>query len=434
MAKKDQASEDAPVEKAAKTRKASVASSPTSDTAAKAASVILKLTGQKPLEPSYSTMAHVPSGSTLINLLIGGSPATDGHGCVCPGYPRRRITEIYGPESSGKTTTALAAIADCQKRGGLAMFLDFEHALHHGYARTIGVDFATDKLLYYQPDTMEEGLKMLYIGIKAGVDLVVVDSVAAMVPKLELEKKIDENAKLGALAKAMSEILPKMVIWLSKTSEEASQKLGTAVIFLNQTRAAINTGGYGGGGDNENTSGGKALKFYSYLRLRISRIRSDFIEKNDPFTGKKKRIPIGNLVQVKVVKNKADAKQGHGGEVFIRYGYGLDDYLSLIEAGVTRRIISKKGATLEFEGTCIVGKEKFRQYLIENDEAREGIKQKIYESILDSVPKAVVIDDEEAIMSDVRAALGDDETFDAESDAEEEQDVTDEHEDEGGDE
>jgi len=408
------------------------AASPTSEIAARAAAVILKTTGQKPLEPSYSTMPHVPSGSTLVNLLIGGSPAQDGHGCVCPGYPRKRITEIYGPESSGKTTMALAAIADCQRRGGLAMFLDFEHALHHGYAKTIGVDFAQDKLLYFQPDTMEEGLKMLYVAIATGVDLVVVDSVAAMVPKTELEKKIDDNAKLGALAKAMSEILPKMVIWLTKPVENHPECLGTAVIFLNQTRAAINTGGHGGGGgDNENTSGGKALKFYAYLRLRISRSRSDYIEKMDPFTGKKKRIPVGNLVQVKVVKNKADAKQGHGGEVFIRYGFGLDDYLSLIEAGVTRKIIGKSGASLEFNGEKFVGKEKFRAFLMGNPTATEAIKQKIYESILDSVPKAAVIDDEDSIMSDMKGALGDDDTFDAEEDTDTEN-VEEGSDDEGG--
>jgi len=411
--------EEKPADKPARPRKPPMEAKPTSDVAARAAAIILKVTGQKPLEPSYSTLPHVPSGSTLINLLIGGSPATDGHGCVCPGYPRKRITEIYGPESSGKTTTALAAIADCQKRGGVAMFIDFEHALHHGYARTIGVDFDKNKLLYYQPDTMEEGLKMLYIGVKMGVDLAVIDSVAAMVPKLELEKKIDDNAKLGALAKAMSEVLPKMVIWLSKPIEGKPDHPGTAVIFLNQIRAAINTGGYGGG-DSENTSGGKAIKFYAYLRLRISRIRSDFVEKNDTFTGKKKRIPIGNLVQVKVVKNKADAKQGHGGEVFIRYGYGLDDYLSIIEAGVTRKIIGKTGASFDYNGERFVGKEKFRAYLIDNDSVREEIKMKIYESILDSVPRVAVIDDEDAVMSDMRSDLGDDDVLDNETDMAEE--------------
>jgi recombination protein RecA len=420
MVKKTEAAEDKHEDKPVRARKPPMEVKPASDTARRAAAVILKVTGQKTLKPSYSTMPHVPSGSTLINLLIGGSPAVDGNGCVCPGYPRKHITEIYGPESSGKTTTALAAIADCQRSGGVAMFLDFEHALHHGYAKTIGVDFSEDKFLYYQPDTMEEGLKMLYVGVKTGVDLIVIDSVAAMVPKTELDKKIDEVAKLGALAKAMSELMPKMVIWLTKPIEDAPEHPGTAVIFLNQIRAAINTGGYGGGGDNENTSGGKAIKFYAYLRLRISRIRSDFVEKNDPFTGKKKRIPIGNLVQVKVVKNKADGKQGHGGEVFIRYGYGLDDYLSLIEAGCTRRIIGKSGASLDYNGERFVGKEKFRAFLMSNDTAREDIKAKIYASILDSVPKVAVIDDEDAIMSDMRSDLGDDDVLDNETDAAEE--------------
>ena len=130
--------------------------------AAKAAATIFKVCKQKPLQPSYSTMPHLPSGSTIIDLLIGGSKARDGGGYTCPGYPRRRITEVYGAESSGKTTIALAAIADCQRKGGVAMFLDFEHALHHGYAKTIGVDFSPEHKLHVEPEIMA---KLEYAGV-----------------------------------------------------------------------------------------------------------------------------------------------------------------------------------------------------------------------------------------------------------------------------
>ena len=384
--------------------------------AAKATALIMKACKQKPLQPSYSTLPHLPSGSTIVNLLIGGGPAVDGNGCVCPGYPRRRITEIYGHESSGKTTLALAAIVDCQQRDGIAMFLDFEHSLHHGYAKTIGVDFSPEKLLYYQPDTFEEGIRMLYLGIRAGVDLIVVDSVAAMVPAAELTKDIGDNARIGALAKAMSELLPKMVIWLSNfnSATEAKEKgtpqlPGTAVILINQTRAIISSGGWGGGGEKENTSGGKALKFYMYVRLSIQRIKSEFVKKKDPYTGKDVSIPIGNLVQVKVVKDKCDGKQGHKAEIFIRYGYGLDDILSLIEAGITRKIIDKNGATLSFEGENYRGRESLRQMLLVNPNKAETIKAKVYESILSCAPQAVTLTDEDDVMSDMRANMGDDE-------------------------
>lgn len=414
MAAKDQSKEkDAAPKKVGKKATAGAMSAVASQTV----SIILKATGQKPLQPSYTQMPHAPSGSSVVDNLIGGSMATDGKGPVCPGYPRRRITEIYGIESSGKTTLALAAISHVQRAGGIAMFLDFEHALHHGYAKTIGVAFEPTKLLYYQPDTLEEGLKMIYVGIRTGIDLIVLDSVAAMVPKAELEKKLDDAARVGALAKALSEVLPKMVLWLSKPCQDRPGHSGTAVIFLNQTRALIQTGGGGKGkGDTENTAGGKALKFYAYVRLRLQRIRSDYIKRKDQFTGKERSTPVGNLVDVKVVKNKCDAKQGHAGEIFIRYGFGLDDYLSVIEAGITRKIIPKgSGAWLDFDGERFQGKEKLRKYLIDHNDKYLDLCKKVTKSMLDAAPQPIAEVEEDSILSELGKEIGDDEVIDGET-------------------
>lgn len=381
------------------------------------AALITKTTGQKIVKPDYSTNPHVGTGSTIVDNLIGGTLSADGKGAVCPGFPRRRISEVYGPESSGKTTFSLASIVNVQRQGGVAMFLDFEHALHFGYAKTIGVDFNEEKFLFYQPDTLEEGLKMIYLGLRTGVDLVVVDSVAAMVPAAEFKKTFDDNAKIGAVAKAMSENLPKLAIWATKPVEKIQHHPGTAIVFLNQTRAVISSGG-GGHGDNENTSGGKALKFYAYLRLRLSRIRSDYIERVDPMTGKKRKIPYSNVTNVKVVKNKISATQGQNGEIFIRYGYGLDDNMSIIEAGVARKIIRKAGSSYEFGGESFRGKEVLRKMLLENPNLAADIRTKVQQAILiDAKPEEIEESEEDAILSDLRTDIGDDDVVESEDDA-----------------
>jgi recombination protein RecA len=370
--------------------------------------LIKKGTGLEPLSADYSTHPHVPSGSTIVDHLIGGQLAADGKGPICPGFPRRRIIEVYGPESSGKTTFALASIVRIQKMGGVAMFLDFEHALHFGYAKTIGVDFSEDKLLFFQPDTLEEGLKAIFIAMRTGVDLVVVDSVAAMVPKAEMDKNLSDTAKVGAVAKAMAETLPKLVIWLTKPVDKLPGFEGTSVVFLNQTRALINTGG-GGHGDNENTAGGKALKFYAYLRLRLQRIRSDYIERKDPLTGKKKRFPYSNVTAVKVVKNKVSGTQGYSGEIYIRYGYGLDDYMSLIEAAVARKILKRSGAYYEYEGERVQGKEAMRRFLLENPKHTAKLQDAVRDSILaDAMPMDLEEEEGDKILSDLQAELDDD--------------------------
>jgi recombination protein RecA len=341
---------------------------------------IQKMIGLKPFDSPDTTIPHVSTGSSTIDMLIGGSLARDGKSALCPGFPRRRITEVYGPESSGKTTLALSAIAKLQKTGGSALFLDFEHHLSKKYACDIGVDWDAPTFKSVQPRTFEEGIKAIMFAIGHGVDLVVVDSVAAMVPEDEMEKKSDAVMKLGAVAALMAKMLPRIGIFLDEFPRQEKKKIeghpGTAIVLLNQTRALISTGG-GGHGDGENTSGGKALKFFSSLRIRMSRIKTERIKRKDRMSGREITVPYGNLTYVKIVKSKLDGTQDHTSTVFIRYGYGVDDYFSIIEAGVTQKLVRRDGAWFVFEGERFQGRDKLRKYFIANPKAFEELKAKI---------------------------------------------------------
>jgi len=389
---------------------------PTAEAVAKARRTILKATKQKPLSPTDEPLPYVSTGSFPVDMLIGGTPTKDGKGLICPGFPRRRITELYGPESSGKTTLLIHSMIEAQKAGGSAMFIDFEHSLDHSYAKALGLDYDEDKLLVYQPDSMEEGFKMMFVGIVAGMDVVGVDSVASMVPKDEIVKGFDDAAKIGAVAAKFSNALPKFVMWLRKYPRLPDDKdtpnpdhPGTALILVNQTRALIQTsGGWGGGGDSENTSGGKAIKFFAYLRLRTARIKSEFVERKDQLSGKKRRFPYGNVTDVKVVKSKLDAKQGHSTQMFIRFGVGIDDYLSIIETGVVQKLIKRQGAYYTLGEQRFQGKEKFRQFLIDNPKVFTALRDKLAQAVNASgVDAGSDLDEEDELM----------EGFDLESDS-----------------
>ncbi len=355
---------------------------------AKAKSFIEKTMGQKALSKD-TIYTPVSTGSLAVDNLIGGSARSDGKP-ICLGFPRRHITEIYGPESSGKTTLLLSAVAKVQRAGGVVMFIDFENSLDLHYAGQIGVNTGDPSFAFFQPNNMEEGLKMIYVGIAAGVDLICVDSVAAMVPKLELEKPLDDAAKIGAVAAKLAGVLPKLALWLRQGPWEGAGEnrksvkghSGTALVFTNQIRALISTSGHSGG-ESENTSGGKALKFFAYLRLRTSRIRSEFIERKDNMTGKKVRKAYGNLTDVKCVKNKMDGKQSHSTQIFIRYGFGIDDCLSIIEAAVVQGLVKKEGAYYSLGNERHQGKDKFRQFLLSNPKVVEALRVKIAESVLE---------------------------------------------------
>ena len=374
-----------------------------------ARAAILKHTKQKPIVASFSTYPHVPSGNVLVDDIIGGSPAGDGKGAVCPGFPRRRITEIYGPAGAGKTTAGLQAIAEVQKQGGNAIFLDFEQAIHHGYARAIGVSFHPSKMLLYAPETLEMGFKQIYLGIMSGVDLIVVDSVAAMTPQKELVRDIEAEDIVGLQARRMSSLLRRVVNWLNHKDALKRNPKGTALVFINQPRADIKSKG----GD-DHTAGGKALKFYASLRLMYIRLREETLEKKDPLTGKKKKYAFGNHTMVKVVKNKMDLRQGYTANVFIRFGFGIDEFYSIIEAGVNARLIKQeKGGWFHYGGEKWQGREKFRVFLKDNPavfkEIRDGVLRTVAAGVQEMIPDEDELDDATALEISINEEFGEDE-------------------------
>ena len=391
--------------------------SDTAKQAEMARKAIFKATGKRQVKPFFGPWPVVSSGSTTISQVIGGSISRDKKGLTCYGYPRTRVTEIYGPEHSGKTTLALEAIVACQKAGGRAYYIDYEHALHDGYAQAIGVDFHEDKLGYFRPDTLEEGMKMLYLGIRTHVDLIVCDSIAAMVPEKELKKSVGEEPKIGARAKALSELMPKIGIWLDKP-EFIGPGGGTAIILINQIRAKITTGG-GRGGANETTTGGYALKFFYSLRLKATRVSSEFIKRKDHVTGKEKSIPFGNHTVVKVIKNKIDGTTGHTADIFIRHGFGIDDYYSVIQGSVTQKIVKRAGAWYEYGEERFQGREPLRKYLMENDKVFEQLKAALQATyhVKDTGP--VELKEEDELVSEMDEAFGgadEDEAYEADPD------------------
>lgn len=371
---------------------------------AQAKAAVYKATKLKPIGAQEGTWPYIPSGVIQVDYLIGGSPLPGGIGMVCPGYPRGRMVEVYGAYSSGKTTLAFAAVKAVQQAGGIAVYLDYENTLHTGYARSCGVDFDSDRLHLYAPSTFEEGLRLIYMYTKMKFDLIVIDSVAAMVPEAELAKDISKPDSIGLLARTLSSRLPRMVQWLKDSP--------TTLMFINQVRSSIDKGPSYGPSD-DNTSGGKALKFYMSIRLKLTRIKTEYTEKVDLLTGKKKKDPYGNVVQVKVVKNKMDGKQGHTGEIFIRYGSGVDEYLGLIASAIPRKIVEQNGPSYAFAGEVFKGRDRLRRYLIDNPKAFEAMRDKVVQSLLSSAPQVAEDAEDEDIVSDMRKELGDDEVLDS---------------------
>ena len=276
------------------------------------------------------------------------------------GIPKGRITEIYGPEASGKTTLALHVVAEAQKDGGVAAFVDAEHALDPVYARNLGVK--TEELLISQPDTGEQALEIAETLVRSGaVDVVVIDSVAALVPKAELEGDMGDS-HVGLQARLMSQALRKLTGAVSKSD--------TALIFINQVRKKISTFGFGG--PSETTTGGMALKFYSSVRLEIRHIAS--IKDRE---GKR----VGSRVRVKVVKNKL-APPFREVELEILYGYGVSKEGCLIDMALDAGVIQKSGTWFSFGDMRLgQGKEKVRDFLKENPEVYSDIDRAVREGL-----------------------------------------------------
>ncbi len=282
------------------------------------------------------------------------------------GIPRGRVSEIYGPESSGKTTLTLQVIAQCQKNGGTAAFVDAEHALDPVYAAKLGVN--VDDLLISQPDTGDQALEIVDMLVRSGaVDIVVVDSVAALTPKAEIEGDMGDT-HVGLHARLMSQALRKLTGNIKRTN--------TSVIFINQIRMKIGVMF----GSPETTTGGNALKFYSSVRLDIRRIGA--IKRGDEI--------VGNETRVKVVKNKM-APPFRQAEFEILYGEGTSREGELIDLGSKNGIVDKAGAWYSYNGDRIgQGKENVRQYLKENPDIADDIDQKLRALLLPSTVTAAV--------------------------------------------
>ncbi len=275
------------------------------------------------------------------------------------GFPRGRIIEIYGPESSGKTTLAIHAIAECQKAGGIAAFVDAEHAFDRSYAEALGVD--TDNLLISQPDNGEQALEITENLIRSGaIDIIVIDSVAALVPRSEIEGEMGDS-KMGLQARLMSQAMRKLTGAIGRT--------GCTCVFINQLREKIGVMF----GNPETTTGGNALKFYASIRLDIRR--------NGQAIKDKEGNVVGNHVKVKVVKNKV-APPFRTAEFDITFGEGISKVGEIIDMGVDFGIIAKSGAWYSYDGAKIAqGRDSGKQFLSDNPEVAREIELKIKEKI-----------------------------------------------------
>jgi len=297
--------------------------------------------------PSVATDS-IPTGALSLDVALGVG-----------GIPRGRVIEIYGPESSGKTTLAQHVVAECQKRGGIAAFIDAEHALDPEYAKNLGVNI--DELLISQPDTGEQALEITEELVRsAAVDIVVVDSVAALVPKEEIEGAM-EDKQMGLQARLMSKALRKLTSIVAKTN--------TTVIFINQLRQKIGVF-YG---SPETTTGGTALKYYSSVRLDIRKIET--LKKDDK--------EVGNRVRVKVVKNKV-APPFRTAEFDIVFGKGISKIGCILDMAVNFDIVKKAGAWFSYNEEKIgQGRDKAREYLESHEDILKEVEEKVRQKLLE---------------------------------------------------
>jgi recombination protein RecA len=302
---------------------------------------IMALGDEEQLEP----VATIPTGSLALDLATGVG-----------GYPRGRLVEIYGPESSGKTTLSLHAIAQAQRLGGVCAFVDAEHAFDMIYAKGIGVE--TDKLLVSQPDTGEQALDIVEVLVRsAAVDLIVVDSVAALVPRAEIEGEMGDP-HMGLQARLMSQALRKLTA--------IAHRSNTTIIFINQLRQKIGVTF----GSPETTTGGQALKFYASMRLDVRRIGQ--VKVGDEL--------VGGRTRVKLAKNKVSPPFTEA-EFEIRYGKGVDGLSELIDLGLARGLLEKNGNHLSFAGTNLGnGRERSREFIAGSPELQTTLRQAILAS------------------------------------------------------
>jgi recombination protein RecA len=357
------------------------------------------------VEPSFK-IDSINTGSTVMNMLIGGSRLPDGS-FVCPGWPRGMISEVYGRESSGKSTIALTGMGHAIAGGGVGFYVDLECAVKDHYAMKLGVDFrppamgGTGQALRAQPHTAEETEALVTQAALNGVDFIVIDSVAGLVSEREWKRDVsnkDEKKGVAEVPRFMANWMPKLQGIIART--------GTHVMFLNQTRDKIGAMGFSEEA-LKSTTGGNALKFWAAVRMLLKPKRSTKAKIYNPIIKSKEDVQIATDIEIKMVKNKVDAKQGHSGLITIRYGVGIDELLTMLNVAEAYNIVSKKKSWYTFTGPTsgkeirANGFEKFRLQLSKDKEA----VQELFEVCTDRIVQGYRTIDEETLASLAEGAV-----------------------------
>lgn len=336
----------------------------------------------------------ISSGSWVLNLIVGDGTNSLKSG----GIPRGYVTEIFGNESSGKTTCALSACRQAQAiSDSPVIFLDFERSFHKPYAQALGVNLNHEKLMVWEPDDFEDGWNLIKESLVMQPALIVVDSVTAMIPRKYLLGGVDEAGRIGEHAALMSRMLNEITKRIKDTK--------TALLFLNQIRAVIRTTGYGRG-PTEDSTGGNALKFYSSVRIKLKRGQAQTVTGKSIITGKTEKKAVNLTVYATAIKNRIDAPFKTG-PVYIRFGQGFDNYLSMIELGCNTGVIKKKGAFYTFQdGSKEVfkcqGKERLCKLLKENEKIYTKLRDNL--TVKEDSEAEEMYDDEDEMMEDVGAS------------------------------
>lgn len=350
-----------------------------------------------------------PTGSFIIDYLIGGKPNQFGVP-PCPGWPKGKVINLYGKEGSGKSTVALTASREVIRAGGTVCYIDWEHEIVPSYAAALGVPIGDeDKFLLAQPESLEDGLAILWTMATAGVDLAILDSVGAGVPKVVLEASIADTAKqqaIGLNARAWSQFFPKLKPRIKRT--------GTTVIGISQIRDSINTMGYG---DNFTVQGGRAWKFYSALRMRLQPVKTDKADEYSGLSNKKETRVVGIKVKARLDKCKMSAQQGNEEYFYIRWGKGIDDIRSLIDIAVSHKVIKQSASWFQWvkpDGEVLKcqGAERLRDKFEETPKLFEALRKQLLPFLSpekdedDSVKLEKFEDDEEQEFDNLENEIG----------------------------
>lgn len=318
------------------------------------------------------SLPHISSGSITIDFLIGGEPNMFGVP-PCPGFPRGRVAQVWGHESAGKTTLCLEAVAQVCRDGGTAVYIDWENDIVPDYAAALGVPINDEsKFELLQPETLEDGIKYAMAYAAAGVDLIVFDSVGSAVPRRLAERdamEVAEQGKIAELQSVWSQELPNLKNMIAQT--------GTSVIGISQVRATMNAMG-----KQTKPQGGNAWKFYSSVRLELTRIKNEKNKEHNLLTHRSDERVIGGIIRATAIKNKLSKSQGRQELFYIRWGEGIDNIRTMIEIAKSHGVVKASGSWLTWEDAPngpikILGTEKFRQHFVDNLDDQEALRQRI---------------------------------------------------------